>query len=225
MLDEYMWLTGGIQFFELLTGDYLFDPQPGGKYDKDDDHVAQILELLGEMPKSLALSGKYSHEIFNRKGESHDIHVCHNTHRNHLIGELRHISRLRFWPMMSVLKEKYLMEQDDAELLSSFLMPMMHYYPDSRATAAELVKHPWLDGVVVQGDIEMAERTHQLEMDRLNRVEQQRQASASPGKAEKDKGKAKDVKEVKESKEKGSALDEVKKLGPAVKGIIGMGRI
>jgi serine/threonine-protein kinase SRPK3 len=51
-----------------LTGDYLFDPQPGVKYDKDDDHVAQIMELLGEMPRSLALSGKYSHEMFNRRG-------------------------------------------------------------------------------------------------------------------------------------------------------------
>jgi len=57
------------QFFELLTGDYLFDPQPGTKYDKDDDHVAQIMELLGDMPKALALSGKYSHEMFNRRGE------------------------------------------------------------------------------------------------------------------------------------------------------------
>ena len=63
-----MWSAASL-FFELLTGDYLFDPQPGGKYDKDDDHMAQILELLGDMPKSLALSGKYSHEIFTRKGK------------------------------------------------------------------------------------------------------------------------------------------------------------
>jgi serine/threonine-protein kinase SRPK3 len=48
----------------------LFDPQPGGKYDKDDDHIAQIVELLGDIPRSLALTGKYSHELFNRRGES-----------------------------------------------------------------------------------------------------------------------------------------------------------
>jgi len=53
----------------LLTGDYLFDPQPGGKYDKDDDHIAQIVELLGDIPRSLALTGKYSHELFNRRGK------------------------------------------------------------------------------------------------------------------------------------------------------------
>lgn len=57
------------QIFELLTGgDYLFDPQSGSKYSKDDDHVAQIVELIGEFPKSLAIAGKYSNEIFNRKG-------------------------------------------------------------------------------------------------------------------------------------------------------------
>lgn len=27
------------------------------------------MELLGEMPKTLALSGKYSHEMFNRRGK------------------------------------------------------------------------------------------------------------------------------------------------------------
>jgi hypothetical protein len=59
------------QIFELLTGgDYLFDPQPGNRYSKDDDHIAQIIELVGEFPKSVAFSGKYSSEFFNRKGES-----------------------------------------------------------------------------------------------------------------------------------------------------------
>jgi hypothetical protein len=58
------------QFFELLTGDYLFDPHPGTRYNKDDDHVAQIIELMGPFPRSIALSGKFSSEIFTRKGAS-----------------------------------------------------------------------------------------------------------------------------------------------------------
>jgi len=93
------------------------------------------------------------------------------------------------------------MEQDDAELLVSFLVPMMHYYPDSRATAAELVKHPWLDGVVVQGDLEMAERAHKAEAERIKAL----QGGAKP-------------------KEK-VPFEEIAKLGPALKGMVGMGRI
>ena len=61
--------TTPAQLFELITGgDYLFDPASGSRYSKDDDHIAQIIELLGEIPKSIAFAGKYSHEFFNRKG-------------------------------------------------------------------------------------------------------------------------------------------------------------
>ena len=76
--------------------------------------------------------------------------------------------------MISVLKEKYLMEHEDAELLSSFLVPMMHYYPDSRATAAELVNHPWLKDVVVQGEVEM----HYKELERLKRINELRDSTS-----------------------------------------------
>ena len=57
------------KIFELITGgDYLFDPASGSRYSKDDDHIAQIIELMGEFPKSLAFSGKYSSDFFNRRG-------------------------------------------------------------------------------------------------------------------------------------------------------------
>ena len=46
--------------FELITGDFLFEPRKGDTYSKNDDHLAQILELLGKMPKKFALSGRYS---------------------------------------------------------------------------------------------------------------------------------------------------------------------
>ncbi|KAK5626659.1 hypothetical protein RRF57_002374 [Xylaria bambusicola] len=75
--------------FELITGDYLFDPQSGTKYGKDDDHIAQIIELLGPVPKELWKTGRWSQEIFNKRGE------------------LRNIHRLRHWALPDVLREKY----------------------------------------------------------------------------------------------------------------------
>ncbi|RDB19263.1 Serine/threonine-protein kinase SKY1 [Hypsizygus marmoreus] len=146
--------------FELITGgDYLFDPASGSRYSKDDDHIAQIMELMGEIPKSIAFSGKYSSEFFNRKGE------------------LRHINKLRYWPLSSVLHDKYLFPTEEAEALSSFLTPMLRLHPDKRAKASELIHHRWLDGVVVQGEIDVIRRAEQEEEERRAALE----AAASGG--------------------------------------------
>ncbi|GAA5859451.1 hypothetical protein JCM8547_006830 [Rhodosporidiobolus lusitaniae] len=147
--------SASAMFFELLTGDYLFDPHPGTRYNKDDDHIAQVIELLGPFPRSIALSGKFSGDIFTRKGE------------------LKHIHKLKFWPMHSVLQDKYLITEAEAKMLESFLQPMLHLNPDKRATARDMLDHEWLRGVVVQGEIE----AHLLAMgegenERKNRIEE-----------------------------------------------------
>jgi serine/threonine-protein kinase SRPK3 len=36
--------------FEMLTGDFLFEPRKGPTFSKNDDHLAQIQELLGRFP-------------------------------------------------------------------------------------------------------------------------------------------------------------------------------
>ncbi|KAK3355180.1 putative dis1-suppressing protein kinase dsk1 [Neurospora tetraspora] len=113
--------------FELITGDYLFDPQSGTKYGKDDDHIAQIIELLGPFPKSLCLSGKWSQEIFNRKGE------------------LRNIHRLRHWALPDVLREKYHFKAEDAQRIADFLTPMLELIPERRANAGGMAGHNWLE--------------------------------------------------------------------------------
>jgi len=114
--------------FELITGDYLFDPQSGTKYGKDDDHIAQIIELLGAFPKSLCLSGKWSQEIFNRKGE------------------LRNIHRLRHWALPDVLREKYHFTVEEAKQMADFLLPMLELVPSERANAGGMSNHAFLDG-------------------------------------------------------------------------------
>ena len=61
--------------FELLTGDYLFDPQsePRGKWSRDEDHIALIIELLGPFPKAVYSSGKLADTYFNEKGQLGNI--------------------------------------------------------------------------------------------------------------------------------------------------------
>jgi serine/threonine protein kinase len=113
--------------FEMVTGDFLFEPRKGQNYDKDDDHLAQMMELLGRMPKNLALSGKNSKKFFDNKGH------------------LRRISGLNFWPLKKVLVEKYRIKDEEANLLADFLLPMLSWNHESRATAEQMLKHPWLD--------------------------------------------------------------------------------
>ena len=58
-----------IQVFELLTAEYLFDPQGQGElFSKDDDHMAQIIELLGDFSLEVKMGGKYSREMFDHTG-------------------------------------------------------------------------------------------------------------------------------------------------------------
>ena len=40
--------------FELATGDFLFEPRKGDTFSKNDDHLAQIIEAVGKMPKNFA---------------------------------------------------------------------------------------------------------------------------------------------------------------------------
>ncbi|KAF9229021.1 kinase-like protein [Gyrodon lividus] len=142
--------------FELITGgDYLFDPASGSRYSKDDDHIAQMMELVGEFPKIIALSGKYSSEFFNRKGE------------------LRHINKLRFWPLDAVLHDKYLFPKEEAGAIAAFLSPMLRLYLERRAKAAELVHHQWLEGIVVQGEIDVIRRAEEEEAARRRHAQRQ----------------------------------------------------
>lgn len=113
--------------FEMITGDFLFEPRKGNNYDKDDDHLAQMMELLGRMPKNLALSGKNSRKFFDSKGH------------------LRRISGLNFWPLKKVLVEKYRIKEEEAMALADFLLPMLTWNHETRASAEEMLKHPWLE--------------------------------------------------------------------------------
>lgn len=112
--------------FELLTGDYLFDPRNGKSYTKDDDHIAQIIELIGPFPRSMLKESCYAREFFNSKGE------------------LLRIAKLKPWSLKDVLSEKYKFSVSDAIEIADFLMPMLSLQPENRADAGGMINHPWL---------------------------------------------------------------------------------
>jgi len=115
--------------FELATGDYLFEPHSGEEYTRDEDHLAHIIELVGNIPRAIAFSGKYSKEFFKKTGE------------------LRHISKLKPWPLYEVLTEKYEWDPGTAQEFSDFLMPMLEFDPKERVTAEEALQLPFFKDI------------------------------------------------------------------------------
>ncbi|THH17405.1 hypothetical protein EW146_g3394 [Bondarzewia mesenterica] len=114
--------------FELLTAEYLFEPQSQGQlFSKDDDHMAQIIELLGDIPANVRNGGKYSRELFDHAGA------------------LRYIKHLKPWPLERVMREKYLFGDVESRALCAFLEPMLVVDGKCRASAGALARHEWLD--------------------------------------------------------------------------------
>jgi len=124
-----IWSTACMAF-ELATGDYLFEPHSGEDYSRDEDHLAHIIELAGHIPRNIAMSGKYSKEYFRKTGE------------------LRHITKLKPWPLYDVLTEKYEWDPAQAKAFSDWLVPMLAFDPAERATAMECIQHPFLADAV-----------------------------------------------------------------------------
>uniref|UniRef100_A0A2I3GKH7 non-specific serine/threonine protein kinase n=1 Tax=Nomascus leucogenys TaxID=61853 RepID=A0A2I3GKH7_NOMLE len=78
--------------------------------------------------EAFALSGRYSRES---QGLSRR--------------QLRHIHNLKHWGLYEVLMEKYEWPLEQATQFSAFLLPMMEYIPEKRASAADCLQHPWLN--------------------------------------------------------------------------------
>lgn len=128
--------------FELATGDFLFDPHSGQDYDRDEDHLALMIELLGPVPRHMRQSGVVARSYLDDNGE------------------LLHISQLNFWSLRDVFREKYKFTASDADMLSSFLLPMLHYDPKERVSAREQLMHPF---VQEQNDTESTALPKQVE--------------------------------------------------------------
>ena len=108
--------------YELITGDFLFDPRKGSNYSKSDDHLAQMIELLGPMPRDYAIAGTFFEKFFRK---------------DPLSGKwvFKNIARLSHIPLNRMLIEKHHFKKHEADMLAEFLMPMLKWYPHERPSA------------------------------------------------------------------------------------------
>ncbi|KAG7925499.1 hypothetical protein KL925_004514 [Ogataea polymorpha] len=122
-----IWSVGCL-LFELLTGDYLFDPTEGPTFSKNDDHLAQIIELVGPISRHVLEEGYNTKRYFHSDMKT-----------------LRQIKNLKPWPLESVLMEKYKFSETDSREISDFLGCMLITDPKFRMDAAGLSNHIWLN--------------------------------------------------------------------------------
>lgn len=85
-----------------------------------------MIELLGPVPTNVSHAGKHAEKFFDSTGH------------------LRRIRGLNYWSLKKVLVEKYRIKEDEAQAFSDFLVPMLNWSGDKRASAQEMLKHPWL---------------------------------------------------------------------------------
>ena len=90
-----------------MTGDYLFDPQAGQVWSREEDHLALIIELLGDFPKFMYNSGKSALNYFDKKGK------------------LKRIKSLKPWGIHEVFLEKYRFSDKDCTEITEFLLPIL----------------------------------------------------------------------------------------------------
>lgn len=77
--------------FELVTGDYLFDPKKGKTFKKNDDHLALISELIGEVQGADLASMKDTCELWEDYFEP--------ANKNATRYKLKRIKSLKPWPL------------------------------------------------------------------------------------------------------------------------------
>ena len=85
--------------FQLLTGELLFNPKKDSNetYGKNDDHLAQIMEMLGRFPIKMSMRGGYAKKYINPKGG------------------LNRIPKLQNWSLKDIMIANYRFKESEAE--------------------------------------------------------------------------------------------------------------
>lgn len=113
--------------FEMVIGEKLFNPKKDEHLSVNEDHLALMIELLNRFPQSLISRGFNSRKYFD------------NT------GNLKKVHQLNYMSLYELLIKIHRMKPSHAKDFASFLEPMLNPDPLKRASAKEMLNHPWLN--------------------------------------------------------------------------------
>ncbi len=133
-----------------------------------------MIELLGKIPKRIATSGRNSKDFFTRKGDLKYIRSLKPWPLEEVLEEKYKFSKYvmlqllmsifpSFYPLSLYIYSPNLVctisiyiyishhhiitHRQAAEEMASFILPMLHFAPEQRATAAEMLRHRWIRDV------------------------------------------------------------------------------
>lgn len=118
----------GCMIYELLTGSPLFEPEEN-ELNKDINHLFLMEKLLGPIPIEMKKLSNRSHFLFDKK-------------RNYHVKNVKKIKRLTIRERLII---QHLYDEKEAEEIEEFISLMLEYDTSIRATAKDLLSHPWLD--------------------------------------------------------------------------------
>jgi serine/threonine-protein kinase SRPK3 len=138
-----------IQTFELLTGLWAFHPESGADFELEDDHLARMIELTGELfPQPLLARAELGNEYFDDHGMCL-LRVACSGRSLSCVGSLLRIDQLVPVGIEATLKDVSDLADCDINPAAEFIRACLRLDPDDRPTAAQLLEHPWMKGAEV----------------------------------------------------------------------------
>ncbi|CAK78470.1 unnamed protein product (macronuclear) [Paramecium tetraurelia] len=112
--------------FEILTNDYLFNPEGDNEEEEMEDLLAMMIELIGPPTQSFLSKGKRNSQYFEKNGD------------------LKTIKDLQKFNLSDTLIKDYSFEEHEAKQLQDFILFALKWDPVDRPSSQNLFLHPWL---------------------------------------------------------------------------------
>ncbi|CAD8161760.1 unnamed protein product [Paramecium octaurelia] len=112
--------------FEILTNDYLFNPEGDNEEEEMEDLLAMMIELIGPPTESFLNKGKRSSQYFEKNGD------------------LKTIKDLQKFKLSDTLTKDYDFEEHEAKKLQDFILFALKWDPLDRPSSQSMFLHPWL---------------------------------------------------------------------------------